>query len=318
MPELPDVEVYRERLEARLLGATLKGVRLASPFLLRSVDPPLSAVANQALRGVRRLGKRLVWVFDDGLFLVLHLMVAGRLHWKEDGARIPARLGLAAFDFPDKGTVLLTEASKKKRASLHVARGEAALREFDRGGLEPLTASLEQFGAALARENHTLKRSLTDPRLFSGIGNAYSDELLHQARLPPLKLTGSLTPEETERLYRATQSTLTRWTQRLREEVGDGFPEKVTAFRPEMAVHGRYRQPCPDCGAPIQRIVYAENETNYCAHCQNQGRLLADRSLSRLLKDDWPKSPEELEELRAPRTEPPPKPAAKKRSPRPD
>jgi formamidopyrimidine-DNA glycosylase len=243
----------------------------------------------------------LVFVLGEDLFLVLHLMIAGRLHWKEEGAKIPGRVGLAAFDFGGRGTVMLTEASLKKRAALHLVKGVAALAQFDRGGLEVLEAQLPAFQAALLSENHTLKRALTDPRLFSGIGNAYSDELLHRARLSPLRLTQSLSAEEVERLFTATRTTLLEWTQRLREETGEGFPEKVTAFREGMAVHGCYRKPCPVCGAPIQRIVYAENETNYCAHCQNQGRLLADRSLSRLLKDDWPRSPEDLEELRAPR-----------------
>ncbi|MFN0064442.1 MAG: Fpg/Nei family DNA glycosylase [Myxococcaceae bacterium] len=305
MPELPDVTLYCERLTARLGGARMERIRLSSPFLLRSVDPPPSALSGRVLRQVRRLGKRLVWVFDEDFFLVLHLMIAGRLHWKEAGAKIPGRLGLAAFDFPDKGTVMLTEASKKKRASMHITRGEGSLAAFDRGGLEVLDATLEQFRDRLQRERHTLKRSLTDPTLFSGIGNAYSDELLHAAKLSPLRLTDSLREDEVLRLFDATRKTLVVWTEALRKETGEGFPEKVTAFREGMAVHGRYRQPCPVCGSPVQRIVYVENETNYCAVCQNQGRLLADRSLSRLLKDDWPKSPEELEELRSPRAEPP-------------
>jgi formamidopyrimidine-DNA glycosylase len=298
MPELPDVEVYRERLEALLKGSTLEAVRLKSPFLLRTASPPLSQAIGRKLLAVRRLGKRLVFAMEGDLFLVVHLMIAGRFHWKPIGAAIAGKVGLAAFDFTDRGTLLLTEASKKKRAALFVLQGEAALVEMDRGGIEPLTASLDDFRNALQRENHTLKRSLTDPRLFSGIGNAYSDELLHRARLSPLRLSQSLTPAEVKALFNATQKTLIEWTDLLRRQTGDGFPEKVTAFRPEMAVHGKYREPCPDCGAPIQRIVYAENETNYCAHCQNQGRLLADRSLSRLLKDDWPSSPEALEELR--------------------
>ena len=307
MPELPDVEVYRERLEALLKGATLSRIRLKSPFLVRTADPPLSSAQGRKLLSVRRLGKRLVFELEGELFLVIHLMIAGRFHWKPAkgkdaaGAALPGKLGLCAFDFEGRGTLLLTEASKRKRASLHVLQGEAAVAAQGRGGLEPLTATLAEFTEALQRESHTLKRSLTDPRLFSGIGNAYSDELLHRAKLSPLRLSRSLSPEEVKALHQSTQSTLREWTERLRREVGEGFPEKVTAFHKEMAVHGKYREPCPVCGQPIQRIVYAENEVNYCAHCQNQGRLLADRSLSRLLKDDWPKSPEELEELRTSR-----------------
>lgn len=294
MPELPDVLLYIETLRPRIAGQQLERVRLASPFVLRSVTPPLSGISGQVVRGLRRLGKQIVFEFDNNLFLIIHLMVAGRFQWKNRGTPIPARLGLAAFDFPS-GTLLLTEAGSKKRASLHLAQGESALASFDRGALEVLDSSLEDFSMTLTRENHTLKRSLTDPRIFSGIGNAYSDEILHHARLSPLKLTSKLSPEEIARLHRATKSTLADWIERLRDETGPEFPSKVTAFRPGMAVHGRYGQPCPDCGSPVQRIVYAENECNYCPMCQTEGRLLADRALSRLLKDDWPRSLEELE-----------------------
>lgn len=294
MPELPDVTVYIECLRPRVEGRVLERVRLESMFLLRSVEPPISAVEGRRVVGVRRLGKRVVFELEDELFLVLHLMIAGRLWWREAGAPIPGRRGLAAFDF-EAGTLLLTEAGTKKRASLHVERGEAALAAHDRGGLEPLDASLEQFAAALRSENHTLKRSLTDPRLFSGIGGAYSDEILHAARLSPLKWSERLDDEELARLHAATVEVLSDWTARLRASVGDGFPEKVTAFRPEMAVHGKYGEPCPVCGSPVQRIVYASNETHYCATCQTEGRLLADRALSKLLKQDWPRTLEELE-----------------------
>jgi formamidopyrimidine-DNA glycosylase len=297
MPELPDVTVYVERLEALTVGRPLMGVRSKSPFLLRTVDPPLSAAHGCAVLGVERLGKRIVFGLEGDLFLVLHLMVAGRLRWRKPKAGIPGRMGLAAFDF-EHGTLLLTEASKKKRASLHVVRGQDALAPFDRGGLEVHRADLPAFTEALLRENRTMKRGLTDPRLFSGIGNAYSDEILFRARISPMRLTRKLTPDEVERLYHACRAVLTGFTDTLRAEVGDGFPEKVTAFRDDMAVHGRFRQPCPDCGAPIQRIVYAENECNYCAACQNQGRLLADRALSQLLKKDWPKTLDELEQVR--------------------
>jgi len=294
MPELPDVEVYLEALRERILGRRLLAVRLRSPFLLRSVDPPLRRAEGRAVVDLRRLGKRIALGLEGDLFLVVHLMIAGRLHWKPAGAKIPGRLGLAAFDF-DGGTLLLTEAGSKKRASLHVVQGEAALRSFARGGLEVLDADLPGFRAALAIESHTLKRALTDPRLFSGIGNAYSDEILHRARLSPMRLTRRLTDDEAARLFDATRSVLTEWTARLRRERGAGFPEKVTAFRDGMAVHGRFGKPCPDCGAPVQRIVYADNECNYCPRCQTEGRILADRALSRLLKDDWPRSIEELE-----------------------
>ena len=298
MPELPDIVVYVERLAARIVGTPIVRVRLASPFLLRSVEPPLAAVDGRIVRGVLRLGKRVVIELEDEFFLVIHLMVAGRLHWRDAGARIPGKLGLAAFDFA-LGTLLLTEASRRRRASLLVVKGEAALAELGRGGLEVLGASPAEFSAALVRENHTLKRALTDPRLFSGIGNAYSDEILHRARLSPVKLTTRLSAQEADRLFIATNATLTEWTERLRREVGDGFPEKVTAFRDGMAVHGRFGKSCPDCGTAIQRIVHAENEANYCPRCQTDGKLLADRALSRLLKGDWPRSIEELEERQA-------------------
>jgi formamidopyrimidine-DNA glycosylase len=294
VPELPDVTVYLEALERRILGATLERVRLLTPFLLRSVDPPLSAGTGQRVTGLRRVGKRLVIALEDDLFLVIHLMIAGRLHWKPAGAPPPARIGLAAFDF-STGTLVLTEAGTKRRASLEAVRGEAALRALDPGGLDVLTADLAAFRAALVAENHTLKRTLTDPRVFSGIGNAYSDEILHRARLSPVKLTQALSEEEVRRLHAATRGVLTEWIARLRDQAGEGFPEGVTAFRPEMAVHGRYGKPCPDCGAPVQRIVHAENETNYCARCQTGGRMLADRSLSRLLHADWPKTLDEWE-----------------------
>ena len=297
MPELPDLTVYLEALEKRVLGRPLERVRLASISLLRSVDPPLAELSGRRVVSLRRLGKRLVLGFEGELYLVLHLMIAGRLRWKERGAKPPGRIGHAAFDFPD-GSLILTEAGTKKRATLFAVRGEAALAAHDPGGLEPLGAPLAAFAAALRRENHTLKRALTDPHLLAGIGNAYSDEILHRARLSPVALTQRLSDEEVARLHAATQETLRLWTERLREETGDAFPEKVTAFRPQMAVHGRHRLPCPDCGAPVQRIVHAENETNYCARCQTGGKLLADRALSRLLKQDWPRTLEELEERR--------------------
>ena len=296
MPELPDIVVYLEALEGRVRGRTLDEVRLRSPFLLRTVEPPLAAARGRVVAGLRRMGKRIVFALEGDLFLVLHLMIAGRLHWKPRGAKIPGRLGLAAFDFPD-GTLLLTEAGTRKRASLHVAQGEEGLEPFRRGGLEVLEGDAAAFVAALRRENHTLKRALTDPRLFSGIGNAYSDEILHRARLSPMALTGRLDDGEVERLRAATVATLRDWSDRLRRETGDRFPGKVTAFRDGMAVHGRFGKPCPDCGAAVQRIVYAENECNYCARCQTGGRLLADRALSRLLKDDWPRSIDDLDEV---------------------
>jgi len=298
MPELPDVVVYIESLQSRVVGKLLQRIRLASPFHLRSVHPTIRDVQNTRVLGLRRLGKRIVFCLERELFLILHLMIAGRLHWKPAGSRIPGKLGLAAFDFPD-GTLTLTEAGTKKRAALHIARGENTLLRHDPGGLEVLEAAAGEFRAALTRENHTLKRALTDPRIFSGIGNAYSDEILHRAQLSPLKRTDQLREDEIARLHRAARQTLVEWTQRLREEAGERFPEKVTAFREGMAVHGRYRLPCPACGAPVQRIIYAENETNYCPTCQTAGRLLADRSLSRLLRHDWPRTLEELEEVRS-------------------
>ena len=294
MPELPDVVVYIEALRERTLGHRLLAVRLRSPFLLRSVDPPLRRAEGRTVVGLRRIGKRIAVELDGGLFLVLHLMIAGRLHWKAAGAKVPGRIGLAAFDF-EAGTLLLTEAGTKKRASLHVVQGEEPLRSFARGGLEVLEADADSFRAALQSESHTLKRALTDPRLFSGIGNAYSDEILHRARLSPMRLTRRLTEDETAKLFDACLGVLSDWTERLRLERGTGFPEKVTAFREGMAVHGRFGKPCPACGAPIQRIVYADNECNYCPRCQTEGRILADRALSRLLRDDWPRTIEDLE-----------------------
>jgi formamidopyrimidine-DNA glycosylase len=295
VPELPDILAYRRALEERILGRPLEAVRLSSPFLLRTVDPPISEAAGRRVLGVGRSGKRIVFALEGGLFLVLHLMIAGRLHWKKRGAKVGGRVNIAAFDFP-QGTLLLTEASRKKRASLHFVRGEAALEEFDRGGLDVMAADLPAFRRTLLRENRTLKRALTDPRLFDGIGNAYSDEILHAARLSPVKLTSRLSGEEAARLYGAARATLAKWIGQLVGEAGREFPEKVTAFREGMAVHGRFGKPCPDCGAAVQRIVYAENEANYCAACQTGGKLLADRSLSQLLKGDWPKTLEELEE----------------------
>jgi formamidopyrimidine-DNA glycosylase len=297
MPELPDVTVYVEALAARVLGARLERLRLANPFILRSVDPPLSALAGRDVTAVRRLGKRIVLALAGELFVVLHLMIAGRLHWKPARARVPGKIGLAAFDF-STGTLILTEAGTKRRAALYLVRGEAALREHNPGGLEVVDADLAAFRATLARENHTLKRALTDPQILSGIGNAYGDEILHRARLSPVRQTQQLTGEETARLFTAARDTLTDWVERLRREAGGEFPEGVTAFREGMAVHGRYGQPCPVCGTPVQRIVYAENETNYCPTCQTGGRLLADRALSRLLRGDWPRTLEELEERR--------------------
>src|SRR5262249_22367701 len=288
---LPDVVVYLEALTRHVVGHRLERVNLVSPFVLRSVDPPIQSIHGQTIRAVRRIGKRIVVEFDRDLFVVLHLMIAGRLRWREPGKKpgMGPRMILASFDFAH-GTLFFTEASSKKRASMQLVQGEDALRELDPGGVEPLEATVDQFHDALTRESHTLKRALTDPHLFSGIGNAYSDEILHAARLSPMKLTRSLTDDEVMRLYAATRATLERWVALLRADTAGGFPEKVTAFHGEMAVHGRFRQPCPVCGSPVQRIVYAENECNYCATCQTGGRLLADRSLSRLLRDDWPKS----------------------------
>jgi formamidopyrimidine-DNA glycosylase len=288
MPELPDIIVYQEALSRRVTGTTLERVRLSSPFLLRTVEPPIESVECRVVAGVERVGKRLVLALEGELFLVVHLMIAGRLHWKDKGVQPPKKVGLAAFDFT-RGTLTLTEAGSKRRAALHLAGSRAALQALERGGIDVLAASLEEFGARIMSANHTLKRSLTDPRLFSGIGNAYSDEILHAARLSPLQLTRNLDEGEVSRLYDATREVLQAWIDRLREQAGDAFPEKVTAFRNEMAVHGRFRQPCPRCGTPVQRIVYAENEANYCPRCQTGGRLLADRALSRLLREDWPR-----------------------------
>ena len=293
MPELPDVTVYVELIAAKTVGRNIERVRIASPFVVRSVDPPMRDVEGKAVRDVRRIGKRIAIGLDDDLWMVIHLMIAGRFRWIKPGAKIPGRLGLAAFDF-ENGTLLLTEAGTQRRASITLVRGEAALAEIDRGGIEPLDVSEETFAERLTRENHTLKRSFTDPTLFSGIGNAYSDEIFHRARISPIKLTSRLTPDDIKRLYVATRDVLTEWTNRLREEAGGEFPAKVTAFHDEMAVHGRYGKPCPVCGTPVQRIRYASNETNYCARCQTDGKLLADRALSRLLKQDWPKSIDEL------------------------
>jgi formamidopyrimidine-DNA glycosylase len=295
MPELPDITIYIESLGRRILGSRLEAVRVMNPFILRTVDPPLEGAEGKTVRGLRRIGKRIAIELDGELFLVIHLMIAGRLRWYETTAKVPPKLGLAAFRF-STGTLLLTEAGTKKRASLHLLRGTAGLDSLDPGGLEVAGSSPGDFDRALKRENHTLKRALTDPHLFSGIGNAYSDEILHRARLSPFRLTAAMDDEDVLRLWEACRTTLEEWTDLLRREAGEGFPTKVTAFRKEMAVHGKYRQPCPDCGAPVQRIVYAENEANYCARCQTGGRLLADRSLSRLLKGDWPKTLEELEE----------------------
>ncbi len=295
MPELPDIRVYLHALEARILGAPLERVRLTSPFVLRSVAPPLAEVEGRRVRGLERLGKRIVVALEDDCFLVVHLMIAGRFRWLAPGRRPPPRIGLAAFDFP-AGTLALTEAGSRRRASLHLVRGRDDLAQFQRGGLDVEQASAPEFRAALRRENHTLKRALTDPTLVDGIGNAYSDEILHRARLSPLQLTSRLDDAELDRLQEAGRTVLREWTARLLAETGDRFPEKVTAFRPGMAVHGRYQQPCPACDTPIQRIRYADNETNYCPRCQTGGRLLADRALSRLLREDWPRSLEELEE----------------------
>jgi formamidopyrimidine-DNA glycosylase len=295
VPELPDVVVYVEALRARIEGRVLERVRLRSPFVLRSVSPSIDEIAGQTVRGIRRLGKRIVLAFDAEIFLVIHLMIAGRLRWRDSGAKLGLgpKIVQASFEFSD-GTLFLTEAGSKKRASIRLVSGEPALAALDPGGVEPLEIDVETFRAALTRDSHTLKRALTDPHLFSGIGNAYSDEILHAARLSPLRLTRSLTAEEVERLHGATRATLLASIDHLRRDVGGGFPEKVTAFREEMAVHGKFKQPCPVCGSPIQRIVYATNECNYCAICQTNGRRLADRALSRLLKEDWPRTVDEV------------------------
>ena len=295
MPELPDVELYLHALQLRVVNRHLERVRLGNPFVVRTIEPPVSALEGQTIEDLRRLGKRLVFHFGDDLFMVLHLMIAGRLRWRERGATIPAKVGLGAFDF-EGGTLILTEAGARRQASIHIVRGAEALGTHDPGGIEVLDLDLAMFARHLTRENHTLKRALTDPRIFSGIGNAYSDEILHAARLSPMKLTSALTQADIETLYHATIDTLRFWVHRLREETGDRFPEKVTAFRPDMAVHGKYGKPCPVCGRPIQRIVYARNESNYCSQCQTGGRLLSDRALSKLLREDWPKTLEDLEE----------------------
>jgi formamidopyrimidine-DNA glycosylase len=294
MPELPDIALYLHALAPRILGARLAHVRIASPFVLRTTAPAIAEIEGRVVRELRRLGKRIVIGFDDAVYAVLHLMIAGRLRWRALGIAIPGRIGLAAFDFP-AGTLLWTEAGTKHRAALYLVNGAAALAAHDPGGLDVLGATLDQFRVALTRESHTVKRALTDPRIFDGIGNAYSDEILHAARLSPLRLTSQLDDAEIARLYTAARETLSTWITRLRAEAGDGFPEKITAFREGMAVHGRFRQPCPVCNSPVQRIRYAENEVNYCATCQTGGRLLADRALSRLLKADWPRSLDEWE-----------------------
>jgi formamidopyrimidine-DNA glycosylase len=294
MPELPDILAYLSALERHVVGHRLEAVRLTSTFVLRSVDPPIDAIVGQVVRGVERSGKRIVLAFEGELYLVIHLMIAGRLRWRAPGGKVPARLGLAAFEFVH-GTLYLSEAGTTRRASMHVLRGRPALAAMDRGGLDVLSLDVPAFAARLRSENHTLKRALTDPRLFSGIGNAYSDEILHRARLSPLQLTSKIGDPAVHRLFDATQAVLREWIARLEAEAGAGFPETVTAFREGMAVHGRFKEPCPVCGAPVQRIRYAANETNYCARCQTEGRLLADRSLSRLLKGDWPRSIDELE-----------------------
>ena len=293
MPELPDVTVYVECVVAKTRGRKIEKIRITSPFVVRSVDPPIREAEGKTVREVRRIGKRIAIGIDDDIWIVIHLMIAGRFRWLKPGARIPGRLGLAVFDF-DNGSLILTEAGTQRRASITLVRGEQSLKEIDRGGLEPLEIDEKAFGEQLRRENHTLKRSFTDPTLFSGIGNAYSDEIFHRARISPIKLTSRLTPDEIHRLYDATREVLVEWTDRLRKEAGGEFPAKVTAFHDVMAVHGRYGKPCPVCGSPVQRIRYASNETNYCARCQTEGKLLADRALSRLLRQDWPKSIDEL------------------------
>jgi formamidopyrimidine-DNA glycosylase len=297
MPELPDIAAYVTALESRIVGEPIEHIRLASPFLLRTVDPPLASVEHKKVRELRRIGKRIAIGVEDHLWLVLHLMIAGRLHWRSPGAKLAGRNQLAAFDFPD-GSLVLTEAGARRRASLHLLKGEDSLREIDPGGIDVFAATLEEFQTALTSENRTLKRALTDPRILSGIGNAYSDEILHAAQLSPITLTRKLKSDEWERLFAVTRSTLQSWIDQLNKEAREKFPEKVTAFRKDMAVHGRYRQPCPRCGDPIQRIRYADNETDYCARCQTGGKVLADRSLSRLLHEDWPRTLDELEALK--------------------
>jgi len=293
MPELPDITVYIEHLERRLVGRLLRSITLANPFVLRTVEPPLGDAAGRRVVAVRRLGKRIVLALDDERFLVIHLMIAGRLRWRDAGGKAPGRITLASFTFDD-GVLYLTEAGSKRRASLHYVAGEAALAALDPGGLDVFALDAVQFAARLAQGNHTVKRALTDPRLFSGIGNSYSDEILHRARLSPFALGAKLAPADAARLHEAAKQVLSEWTRQLREETGAAFPEKVTAFHDGMAVHGRYGKPCPDCGAPVQRIVYADNEANYCARCQTHGKLLADRALSRLLHDSWPKDIDQL------------------------
>ena len=300
MPELPDVTLYIDALSARILGHPLERLRIGNPFVVRTIAPGPDELAGRRITGLRRIGKRIVFAFEGDLYLVLHLMIAGRLRWRERNAKIPGKVGLAAFDFAN-GTVVLTEAGSKRQASIHIVRGADALAAFDPQGLEVLEADLPAFAARLTAQNHTLKRALTDPRIFSGIGNAYSDEILHAARLSPMKTTASMTDEEIATLFRATKDTMASWIARLREAERGEFPEKVTAFRDGMAVHGRYGQPCPVCGSPVQRIVYANNEANYCSRCQTGGRLLSDRALSRLLKDDWPRTLDELESRKAER-----------------
>ena len=297
VPELPDVELYLHALAPRVIGQRIEAIRLGNPFIVRTYDPPAEAIVGQTVRTLRRMGKRIVFGLDGDLFVIVHLMIAGRFRWRERGAAIPNKVGLLALDFAS-GTLLLTEQGSKRQAAVHVVRGEAAVGEHDPGGLEVLTTDLAGFAQRLTAENHTLKRALTDPHIFSGIGNAYSDEILHAARLSPMKLTASLTDDEVERLFRTTRDTLRSWAERLKAETGDTFPEKVTAFRPDMAVHGKFGKPCPLCGEPVQRIVYAHNEANYCARCQTGGRLLSDRALSRLLGKDWPKTLEEMESRR--------------------
>jgi formamidopyrimidine-DNA glycosylase len=300
MPELPDITVYIEALTPRVVGQRLERLRIGNPFIVRTIEPSIEQIAGRAVTGLRRMGKRIVFCLEGEIFVVVHLMIAGRLRWRDRGAAIPGKVGLAAFDFAT-GTLIFTEQGSKRQASIHIVAGEAALAALDPSGLEVLDADLPTFASHLTRENHTLKRALTDPHIFSGIGNAYSDEILHAARLSPMKTTSTLTDEEMRRLFDATRATLELWIGRLRDAAGGEFPEKVTAFHKDMAVHGRYGQPCPVCGAPVQRIVYARNEANYCSRCQTGGRLLSDRALARLLKDDWPRTLDELESRKSAR-----------------